>query len=587
MSNHEDDRVPRDFLPIFLAKWNAETCADYDLYSHYFAFFDCCDDHTRLAFESELIDLVNFPNLSTLAKCQGLTYYKMLNEKVIAEFEERTGYSFTTITQVWKAKKRKATDESDSDEDGNPDKHSRSDLSPLPQVPNHTPEIGGASSHSHELNNEEAMEESEHAPPTQKGPPTSYALAAASQTNTKPVKYTIYAELKTNYAKDLEAISDIIGEDFTSTLTGDRHKMVIPDDEKFRRVQKYLNENNIGFQTMDPKALRPKKYIIKGIPASTPIAEIDAFLREKGLDPVSINFLFSKKLQKYWAIALISLRPNANLDEIHRITQFGRLRVTTENYRDKKKPKQCHNCLAYGHHSATCTLAPKCLKCAGNHTFSSCPVKLKKQEAKCTNCQGAHVATYRGCPRNPANRNKNKKTHLLRSKETTAIQLKNQFAALIPDEPEENPETEDPAEMEAEDLNDKNETAQAEKKKTPRANQTVRKNKMKQNNAERTTPIGMAPIPPKENVTTNPTKGKRKNKPSPKQDDESTESVTSVLELFSAMKELSQLTDITNMINFIREVAVKIKQIKKPVDQVFELWSIYNKYFNKNNNGSE
>lgn len=53
-------------------------------------------------------------------------------------------------------------------------------------------------------------------------------------------------------------------------LSGEYLKINTNSPEEFRTLQAYFNENNIPFQTIDPKAQRPVKCVIRVIPTDTP-----------------------------------------------------------------------------------------------------------------------------------------------------------------------------------------------------------------------------------------------------------------------------------------------------------------------------
>ena len=58
---------------------------------------------------------------------------------------------------------------------------------------------------------------------------------------------------------------------------------------------------------------------------------------------------------------------------------------------------RCYNCQCFGHSAKTCRSKQKCLICRGNHTHKGCPSK-ESRKPTCANCNGPHVASYKGCP---------------------------------------------------------------------------------------------------------------------------------------------------------------------------------------------
>ncbi len=59
----------------------------------------------------------------------------------------------------------------------------------------------------------------------------------------------------------------------------------------------------------------------------------------------------------------------------------------------ERPPLRCFNCQRFGHVAAACKGKRRCGKCSEDHDFKEC-----KNQIKCCNCGGTHVAAYRGCP---------------------------------------------------------------------------------------------------------------------------------------------------------------------------------------------
>ena len=67
-----------------------------------------------------------------------------------------------------------------------------------------------------------------------------------------------------------------------------------------------------------------------------------------------------------------------------------------EEFRTPISVQQCYNCQCFRHTAKTCRSKTKCLICGESHHHKGCPNKETKQ-AKCANCKGPHVASYKGC----------------------------------------------------------------------------------------------------------------------------------------------------------------------------------------------
>ena len=55
-----------------------------------------------------------------------------------------------------------------------------------------------------------------------------------------------------------------------------------------------------------------------------------------------------------------------------------------------EKPRQCHNCLRYGHLKAACRSKVRCPRCAGAHTYDECTKKDDPEQVRCAHCGDAH-----------------------------------------------------------------------------------------------------------------------------------------------------------------------------------------------------
>ena len=68
-----------------------------------------------------------------------------------------------------------------------------------------------------------------------------------------------------------------------------------------------------------------------------------------------------------------------------------------EEFRAPISVQQCYNCQNFGHSAKNCKAKIKCVICGEGHSHNGCPNR-EKQQPKCANCKGPHVANYKGCP---------------------------------------------------------------------------------------------------------------------------------------------------------------------------------------------
>ena len=67
-----------------------------------------------------------------------------------------------------------------------------------------------------------------------------------------------------------------------------------------------------------------------------------------------------------------------------------------EASREPPHVRQCFKCQQIGNFAKECRNATRCLCCSQEHSVKECTVQ--KENAKCSNCGGAHATVYRGCP---------------------------------------------------------------------------------------------------------------------------------------------------------------------------------------------
>ena len=68
-----------------------------------------------------------------------------------------------------------------------------------------------------------------------------------------------------------------------------------------------------------------------------------------------------------------------------------------EEFRAPISVQQCYNCQNFGHSAKNCKAKIKCVICGEGHSHKGCPNR-EKQQPKCANFKGQHVANYEGCP---------------------------------------------------------------------------------------------------------------------------------------------------------------------------------------------
>lgn len=86
--------------------------------------------------------------------------------------------------------------------------------------------------------------------------------------------------------------------------------------------------------------------------------------------------------------------------KIFDIKHILHLSTTIETLNTSTQIEQCYRCQRFGHSQSNCKATLKCAKFGDNHRAADC-LLLKNETPTCANCNGQHVASYRGCPNAP------------------------------------------------------------------------------------------------------------------------------------------------------------------------------------------
>lgn len=185
--------------------------------------------------------------------------------------------------------------------------------------------------------------------------------------------------------------------------TGSNYKLTLRNPNDYRVVTDALKKDGIEHHTFPTTKTRSQRFIIRGLPRSTGTDDILEELKSLGFEPTAVvqlsrNSNADRILYPLFAVTL-AIDPGTPAKDVSTISRLLRCCVTTEVPRAVRGPAQCHRCQRIGHATAYCFQAPRCVRCAENHLVANCPVPKGTPTPKCCNCKdGAHPASYRGCP---------------------------------------------------------------------------------------------------------------------------------------------------------------------------------------------
>jgi hypothetical protein len=176
----------------------------------------------------------------------------------------------------------------------------------------------------------------------------------------------------------------------------------------FRKITAYLDKQKYEYHTYQLQQDRSLKTVMRGIPLSIQIEEIQKDLQEQGYETTKIERMKNKSGE---TTAATYIELERKYKSIYQITNCCNLSVSVETYKSRNTYTQCHRCQLYGHTQTGCKAKFKCLKCAGEHSTHIC-TKVKTIDAKCANCGGPHPANFTGCKFHPTQTKKPETTKL-------------------------------------------------------------------------------------------------------------------------------------------------------------------------------
>ena len=150
-----------------------------------------------------------------------------------------------------------------------------------------------------------------------------------------------------------------------------------------------------AYQNID----KSKTLVVKGVPTEFTDDEFKQVLDHNKIKHAKAERMKSKrdgrKLQMFQLELSDSAEAEAPISSNITCPQTGII-FKVEEFRAPISVRQCYNCQHFGHSAKNCQAKPKCVICGEGHSHKGCPNK-EKQQPKCANCKGPHVANYKGC----------------------------------------------------------------------------------------------------------------------------------------------------------------------------------------------
>ena len=143
-----------------------------------------------------------------------------------------------------------------------------------------------------------------------------------------------------------------------------------------------------------------KSLVVKGVPTDITVSEFKEFLDLNKISYAKAEQLKSQKDSRVLPMFQLEITDPAEAEALlsqNLACNVTRIVYRVEEFRAPVLVMQCYNCQCFGHSAKTCRSKQKCLLCGENHSHKGCPSR-ESRKPTCANCNGPHVASYKGCP---------------------------------------------------------------------------------------------------------------------------------------------------------------------------------------------
>ncbi|GFU80987.1 nucleic-acid-binding protein from transposon X-element [Trichonephila clavipes] len=189
-----------------------------------------------------------------------------------------------------------------------------------------------------------------------------------------------------------------------------------PDEHRI--VTDYFKEISEEFYVIDPPDSRPLKVVIKGLPISTEIDEIQEDLTSQGFSIEKVAQLTRSKTKSPLPIFMVELEKKPDSPDIFKMKKCCCLTVQIDAFNRRPGFSQCYNCNLFNHSSKNCFMRTRCLKCGETHRTNECSIKEKIENPVCINCnKTGHMANWSQCEEFP--KRKLRKGEKIRNRNTS------------------------------------------------------------------------------------------------------------------------------------------------------------------------
>lgn len=234
--------------------------------------------------------------------------------------------------------------------------------------------------------------------PSTSSPSTSSTSAPAPVKVYKPQPIIITSKID-GLENFHQKIKKLCKSKFVAQYNRDTIKLNFETDLDYKTVCDDLTLYEVEYYTYTAQGDRLKKIVMKAAPYLTE-DNIKNELKANNLNVESVKKLSSKSSNQSKSF-LIAIKNSENVavSDLTAVKTVDSVRVQWQTFNRRDTISQCHRCQGFGHGSSNCQRLARCVKCAGQHLSSACPLGKRTETPRCINCQGPHPANYRFCPK--------------------------------------------------------------------------------------------------------------------------------------------------------------------------------------------
>lgn len=198
-----------------------------------------------------------------------------------------------------------------------------------------------------------------------------------------------------NHKELVGNIKSRIKHGFHIKYTANNISLYLDNQSDKDNILKSFNREQLEYHTYTDANQKTHAFIVRGLDGEPSTEEVKQEL--KTIHKIEVKQVYRLK-NTVRPLYMIITDPSATLKGLqNNIRYLQYTKITWERYMNKKIIIQCHRCQQWGHATANCNRAPKCLKCAKEHWTRDC-TKSPETQAECANCNGPHPANNVECP---------------------------------------------------------------------------------------------------------------------------------------------------------------------------------------------